>query len=260
MTGTVHLDLDGAVGRVTLDHPDKGNSLTEEMMLSLAEGVPTLADGGARVLVIRGHGKVFCGGYDLSRMPTAGRGRPAYTAGGHPLMRALDAVEAFPGPTVAALAGHAIGGGCLLASVCDLRYATEGVKWSIPAAKLGVVYPERGVRRLVALVGLGRALELLLVAEPLPADRALAWGLFNGVDPPDSYDARLEERLDDLARRAPLAVEGVHEAVRQAVLPALDGQVRAALDAMVQRALDSEDVGEGLAALAERRPPEFQGR
>ncbi len=260
MTGTVHLDLDGAIGRVTLDHPDKGNSLTEEMMVILAEGVPSLAEGGARVLVIRGQGRVFCGGYDLSRMPTAGRGRPAYTAGGHPLMRALDAVEAFPGPTVAALAGHAIGGGCLLASVCDLRYAAEGVKWSIPAARIGVVYPERGVRRLVALVGLGRTLELLLVASPLPAEQALAWGLFNGVDPSEEYEARLEERLDDLARRAPLAVDGIHETVRRAVLPALDDEVRTALDALVERALDSEDVKEGLAALAGGRRPEFHGR
>lgn len=260
MTGTVHLDLDGAIGRVTLDHVDKGNALTEEMMAAIAEGIPALAQRGARVLVIRGRGKVFCGGYDLSRMPTAGRGGTAYSAGEHPLMRALDAIERFPGPTVAALAGHAIGGGCLMASVCDLRYAAEGAKWSIPATKLGVVYPERGLRRLVALVGLGRTLELLLVAEPLPAETALAWGLYNGVDPREDYDARLEGRLEDLSRRAPLAVEGIHTAVRRAVLPALDAPVRRALDALVERALDSEDVQEGLAALAEGRPPEFEGR
>lgn len=260
MTGTVHLDLDGAIGCVTLDHVDKGNALTEEMMTAIAGGIPGLAQRGARVLVIRGRGKVFCGGYDLSRMPTAGRGGAAYSAGEHPLMRALDAIERFPGPTVAALAGHAVGGGCLMASVCDLRYAAEGVRWSIPATRLGVVYPERGIRRLVALVGLGRTMELLLVADPLPAEIALAWGLYNAVDPREEYDERLAERLEDLSLRAPLAVDGIHAAVRRAVLPSLDDGVRRALDARVERALNSADVEEGLAALTAGRPPEFEGR
>ncbi len=260
MTGTVHLDTDGAIGRVLLDHPGRGNALTEEMMESIASGVSGLADAGARVLVVRGGGRAFCSGYDLTCMPTGGQGAAAYSAGTHPLMRAVDAIERFPGPTVAALDGHAIGGGCLLASVCDLRYAAEGVRWSIPATRLGVVYPERGLRRLVALVGLGRTLEMLLVADPLPADTCLAWGLYNAVDPPEEYEARLAARLEDLSRRAPLAVEGVHETVRRAVLPALDDDLRLALDALVERALGSEDVREGLAAWAADRPPEFKGR
>ncbi|MDP7115234.1 MAG: enoyl-CoA hydratase/isomerase family protein [Myxococcota bacterium] len=259
MTATVQLDLDGPIARVTLDHPERGNALTEEMLESMVSGIPALAEGGARALVIRGRGNAFCGGYDLTRMPTGGKGA-AYSEGQHPMMLALDALEGFPGPTVAALDGHAIGGGCLLASVCDLRFAAEGIRWSIPAARLGVVYPERGLRRLVALVGLGRTMEMLLLAEPLDASTGLAWGLYNGVEPPDTFDEQLEHRLAQLARRAPLAVDGIHETLRRAVLPPLDEATLRALNALVERALRSEDVNEGLAARRARRQPEFRGR
>ncbi len=259
MTATVHLELDGAIARVTLDHPGRGNALTEEMLEAMATGIPALAGRGARALVIRGQGTSFCGGYDLGRIAGAAAG-PAYVDGEHPMMRALDALECFPGPTVAALDGHAIGGGCLLASVCDLRYAAEGIRWSIPATRLGVVYPERGLRRLVALVGLGRTMEMLLVADPLTPEVGLAWGLYNGVAPVETFDDRLEARLADLALRAPLAVDGVHQTLRRAVLPPLEDRARRALDTLVERALQSEDVDEGLAALRERRAPEFRGR
>lgn len=259
MTATVHLDLRGAIGTATLDHPERRNALTEEMLDRLASGIPDLARRGARVLVLRGEGSSFCGGYDFTRLGSCGDGA-GYAEGAHPLMRALDAIEQFPGPTLAALNGHAVGGGCLLAMSCDLRYATEGARWSIPATRLGVVYPERGVRRLVALVGLGRAMEVLLMAEPLPMAAALAWGLVNGVEPADRFDDLVAERAAQLARRAPLAVSGVHEIVGRTVLPALDGPVREILDGLTERALLSRDVAEGLASLTEKRKPEFEGR
>ncbi len=259
MTGSVHIDRADGIGSLTLDHPERRNALTERMLTRIAEEVPRLARDGARALVVRGAGSVFCGGYDLTRL-TRGGGGAGYAEGDHPLMRALDAIEGFPGPTVAALQGHVVGGGCLLAMSCDLRYAVDGVRWSIPAARLGVVYPERGIRRLVALVGLGRAMEILLVADPVDMDTALRWGLVNGVDPRDRFDERLRARLARLARRSPLAVEGVHAIVRRAALPPLEEEARRAIDALTEAALHSEDVAEGLAALEEHRQPEFRGR
>ena len=259
MSGRVEFSCGGSIGVVTLDHPRRGNALTEPMMEQLADGLPALAEQGARTLVVRGRGSTFCAGYDLTRLPTVGT-EASYALSTHPLMRALEALETFPGPTVAALDGPAIGGGCLLASTCDLRFATPEARWSIPASRLGMVYPERGVRRLVALVGLGRTLELLLLAEPVDAATALAWGLVNAVDPADVFEERLARRLDDLAHRAPLAVDGLHATVRQAVLPPLDEETRQALEALTGRALRSEDLQEGLAALTERRVPEFRGR
>lgn len=259
MPARVRLSRDHLVGTATLDHPEKRNALTEPMLGELAEGIRGLAEDGARVLVIRGADRTFCGGYDFTQLSACGDGA-GYAEGAHPLMMALDAIEAFAGPTVAAINGHVVGGGCLLAMSCDLRYAVDGAKWSIPATRLGVVYPERGIRRLVALIGLGRAMEVLLVADPIEAATALRWGLVNAVDSPAEFDSRVADRLAELARRAPLAVQGVHEVVRRAVLPALDARTHAALDALTEAALLSEDVAEGLAALASKRAPEFKGQ
>jgi enoyl-CoA hydratase/carnithine racemase len=259
MTATVHTNLDGGVASVTLDHPERRNALTEGMLIRIADCIPELVGKGARVLVLRGAGRVFCGGYDFTALADCGSGA-GYAEGEHPLMRALDAIEAFPGPTVAALNGHVVGGGCLLAMSCDLRYARQGGKWSIPASRLGVVYPERGVRRLVALVGLGRAMQLLIFGDPVDADTAAAWGLVNIVYPPDLFGDQVASRAEALSRRAPLAVQGIHEIVRRAVLPSLDEDVRRAIDALTEQALRSDDVAEGLAALAQKRTPEFHGR
>ncbi len=229
------------------------------MLTRIADGIPRLYDDGARVLVLRGAARTFCGGYDFTQLARCGDGA-GYAEGEHPLMRALDAIEAFGGVTVAAINGHVVGGGCLLAMSCDLRHAVEGAKWAIPAAKLGVVYPERGVRRLVALVGLGRAMEVLLAGEPVEARQALDWGLYNSLTSREGFDLELDDRVAALASRAPLAVQGIHAIVQRAVLPALDEPTQAAVDRLTEAALNSEDVTEGLAALTEKRAPEFVGR
>lgn len=259
MPGNVLLSLDGRIATAVLDHPERRNALTEPMLHQLADGIPQLHGDGARVLVLRGEGRVFCGGYDFTQLASCGDGA-GYAAGEHPLMRALDAIESFGGVTVAAVNGHVVGGGCLLAMSCDLRHAAEGAKWAIPAAKLGVVYPERGVRRLVALVGLGRAMEILLVGEPLEAREALDWGLYNSVTSREGFDLELTDRVAALAARAPLAVQGIHTIVQRAVLPALDEDTRVATDGLTEAALASEDVAEGLTALSLKRAAEFVGR
>ena len=259
MPGNVHLSRQRRIATAVLDHPERRNALTEQMLVELAEGIPRLEADGARVLILRGEGRVFCGGYDFTRLASSGAGA-GYAEGEHPLMRALDAIEAFGGVTVAAINGHVVGGGCLLAMSCDQRFAVEGARWSIPAAKLGVVYPERGVRRLVALIGLGRAMDVLLMGDPLEARQALQWGLYNTVTSAEGFDLELDTRVGALSRRAPLAVQGIHEIVQRAVLPALDGATHALIDGLTEAALSSDDVAEGLAALAQKRTPEFVGR
>ncbi len=259
MTGQVHFECDDRIGTATLDNPRRRNALTEEMLADIADNLPQLAAQGARALVIRGDERSFCGGYDLTRLPSCGDGA-SYADGGHPLMRALDAIENFPGSTVAALGGHAVGGGCLLAMSCDLRYARDGVRWSIPATRLGVVYPERGVRRLVATVGLGRAQQVLLLADSVGTEEGLAWGLYNGVFPGGEFDTSVQEIAARLGRRAPLAVNGLHAIVQRAVLPSLAPETQHLIDELTEAALASEDMKEGLAALLQKRRPEFNGR
>ncbi len=177
--GKLQLDFPAEhVARLTIDHPAKRNALDHEILDALA-GV--LGDLEARCLLITAAGPVFSAGYDIGNLPRGEFADQAEALVAHPFHAAIEALDAYPYPTVAALNGHAIGGGLELALACDLRVASADAKLGMPPARLGLVYSHTGLRRFLDAIGAPRTRELFFTARNVPARTALAWGLVNDV-------------------------------------------------------------------------------
>jgi enoyl-CoA hydratase len=240
----IHRSLDGPVGLLTIDRPDRRNAVDAESCSQLEAGLLGLADEGARVVVLTGEGGHFCAGADLGGVRDS-----VFRAA---LRSLLDAMVTVPVPVLAAVSGAALGAGTQLAVACDLRVATPDARFGIPAAKLGLMVDHWTVQRLAAAAGFGPAQAMLLAAEDVSGERALALGLVHRL-------GGLADGLAwaaDVARLAPLTLAG-HKLALTRLNAALDDP---AVDEAVVRAWFSDDLAEGMAAFQARRPPEFKGR
>ncbi|MEU5974589.1 enoyl-CoA hydratase/isomerase family protein [Streptomyces sp. NPDC047315] len=241
-----HTVADG-VATVVIDRPAKRNALTPEMWRALPPLLDRLAgDPLVRVLVLRGAGATFSAGADVAALQQPGQ-RLQELAG-----RAEEALAAFPKPTLAAVRGHCVGGGCQLAVACDLRFAEEGAQFGITPAKLGVVYPSAPTRRLTALVGPSTAKFLLFSGELVDSARALRTGLVDEVLPSGELDARVADFARTLTARSQLTQVATKEFVTG----------RTDRDAHWERQATEQsgpggDTAEGVTAFLERRAPRF---
>lgn len=247
-----------------IDNPQRGNALTPAMMSDardLLSGLAGAVREGDRVgaLIVRGAGeRAFCAGYDLASLAEETRARPGLVI--PELLELVEVLVTFPSPTIAALNGHAIGGGALLASLCDLRYARRGVRFRIPTTRIGIVYPLPGLRRLVALLGFGRAAEVLLLADDVLDEQGLAWGLYQDLtDSMSDLEDRVEGVAQDLSRRAPLAIRGTLDVLRGGAGGLEPASVAELHAGWVAQCVASDDLAEGLAAARDRREPVFKG-
>jgi enoyl-CoA hydratase/carnithine racemase len=199
---------------------------------------------------------VFSAGYDISSLS---RGE---ASAADPFFEAIAALDAYPFPAVAALNGHAIGGGLELAISCDLRIAAEDAKMAMPPARLGLVYSHTGLRKFVDAIGAPRTRELFFTARNVPAGTALEWGLVNEVVDPGELEGRAVAYAARIAAHAPLSLQGNKRALREllAAEGALDPETERELDALREACLRSEDFSEGLRAFAAKRPPQWRGR
>ena len=264
---SIRSEIDGAILRLVMDKPARGNALCPSMMLELAATLRRAAsESGVRVAILRGAGsKAFCTGYDLAELrmaaPDSSESTPTDWSSQFPeLTEMLAAMEEFPFPLIAALNGHAIGGGALLASFCDMRVACSGVRFQIPASRLGVLYPLEGIRRLIAVVGAARATTTLLCASNIDPQAGLAWGLYESVVDAAVLDTAADELAMEVASKAPLAVAGLRSILRGLALGLPEAELRALHHEWTSRCLGSRDLAEGLSAALERRPPVFEGR
>ena len=262
--GKLLLDAPAAgVVRLTISNPTKRNALDHPILDAIAA---TLGDAASRpeqarcVIVTGAHG-MFSAGYDIGEIPEDEFEERAERLVAHPFTEAIDALEAFPLPTLAALPGHTIGGGLELALACDLRVAAEGIQLGMPPAKLGLVYSHTGVRRFIDAVGAARTRELFLLGRYIDAPTALQWGLVNRVAPaPELEPVSLELGLE-LAGNAPLAQAG-NKRVIAALLEAegkLPEQVAQQLIELRRASFASEDMREGVRAFADKRPAHWRG-
>jgi enoyl-CoA hydratase/carnithine racemase len=247
------------VARLTIDNPDKRNALDHEILDAFAATLPELE---ARCLLVTATGPVFSAGYDIGNLPRDEFADRAEALVAHPFHAAIEALDAYPFPSVAALNGHAIGGGLELALSCDLRVASEDAKMGMPPARLGLVYSHTGLRKFVDAIGLPRTKELFFTARNIPARTALQWGLVNEVVTADEVAGRGVAYAARIAALAPLSLQGNKRTLREllAAEGELDPDVERELVALREACFHSEDFFEGVRAFAEKRPPRWQGR
>ncbi|MFJ5550347.1 enoyl-CoA hydratase/isomerase family protein [Streptomyces sp. NPDC093225] len=246
--GGLRLTVAEGVATVVIDHPAKRNAMTAAMWRRLPALLDdAAADPAVRALVLTGAGTTFCAGADISSLRGAAPGTADLDAQTL-AVRAEEALAAFPKPTLAAVRGYCVGGGCQLAAACDLRFAEEGASFGITPAKLGIVYPADTTRRLVALVGPATAKYLLFSGELIDTERALRTGLVDEVLPAGQLDKRVAEFTRVLASRSQLTQAAAKEYA--------DGRTGREQH-WAEQARGSGDTAEGVAAFLERRPPRF---
>ncbi|MGI9658677.1 MAG: enoyl-CoA hydratase/isomerase family protein [Gaiellaceae bacterium] len=260
MADELIVKLDEEVARLYLNRPDQRNAMTPELVDELLEALDEVeAEDEIRCVVITGMGKAFCAGFDVSRIPSA-TGTEAREAARMVEKLGLR-VRGLRMPVIAMVNGPASGAGCDLAVSCDVRIASSAAKFAMPPARLGVLYDEGGMRRLLQTVGLAAAKELLLTGELIEADRALELGLVNRVVGPDRLEDTTKHFVRTIVENAPLSVAASKLACNVIADAApLPPDAQTLLDHAAERVWGSEDAAEGPAAFKERRQPRFRGR
>lgn len=251
------------VVRLTISNPAKRNALDHPILDAISATLTELSDAAstARCVLVTGAHGMFSAGYDIGEIPADEFEERAEKLVAHPFTDAIDALEAFPYPTVAMLPGHTIGGGLELALACDLRVAQDDIKLGMPPAKLGLVYSHTGLRRFIDAIGVPRTRELFLLGKYVDAPTALAWGLVSRVAPAEQLEALALELAAELAGNAPLAQKG-NKHVIAALLRAeseLAPDVEDELIELRQASFASQDMREGMRAFAEKRPARWRG-
>ncbi|MBM4343655.1 MAG: enoyl-CoA hydratase/isomerase family protein [Deltaproteobacteria bacterium] len=259
-TPAVVVERQGSVALLVLDRPENRNSMTPELLDAFAAAVASvrhMAD--VRCVVVTGRGSSFCAGADFkSGVQRTGDGRlgaersyAMYTA----FLSLLD----LEVPVVGALQGHAVGGGFGLAMVCDLRIAHASARFGANFARLGLGSGMAISDLLPRLIGVPRAMEMLLTGRLISGEQGAAWGLFNRAVPADDVLPAALELANDIAQSAPIVVRLTKRAIYQNL--GWDPRTAAWREAFGQAAtVDTEDCKEGVTALLEKRPPRFQGR
>ncbi len=248
----------GSVELLTLDRPKALNALDRAALEALLDCCERLAaDPSVRAVVLTGEGRAFAAGADIAEMRGLdAQQAEAFSRLGH---AAMDALESLAMPTIAAVNGYALGGGCELACACDWIYASEASRFGQPEVSLGLIPGFGGTGRLVRRVGSAWAKELVLGGEPIDAETALRIGLVNRLFAPDALLGSALDAAEKIAGKGPLAIA----AAKRVILQGQDADARTA-HALEQAAFGLISAGaeraEGMDAFLEKREPSFEDR
>lgn len=259
--GTVHLNLDGAVARVTLSNPKRYNAMSLAMWKQLGDIIAAIDDmQDVRVVLLRGDGaKAFVSGADISEFESQ-RGNPE-SVKAHDLVvdRAETAIIECAKPVIACIHGICMGGGMGIALSCDLRYAAKNASFRMPAARLGVGYAFQRMNHLVDMVGAARVAELFYTARTFDGIEAERIGLVHSAYEDAELDEVVERTLSAIVENAPLTIRAAKLAIRYSLF---DPQDRDAdrINRAIQLCIESADYVEGRRAFMEKRRPRFAGR
>jgi enoyl-CoA hydratase len=254
---SIRVDLSESIATLTIDRPEVKNALDLATVGEIRAALQTLAmNAEAGVLIITGAGKAaFVSGADINDIRARGRDE-----GLAAINSSLFAeIERFPRPTIAAINGYALGGGCELALACDIRIAADTAKFGQPELGLGIIPGAGATQRLPRIVGLGRAKHLILTGEIIDAKQALEIGLVSAVTPPGQLQIRARELAKKILRHGPLAARLAKIALNASARVDMDSGL---LVETLAQALcySSDDKAEGTAAFLEKRKPKFTGK
>lgn len=253
--------VDGEIGVLTLDRPDKLNAFDEQMIREIRAILWKVTfDEAIRVLIITGAGRGFCSGRDIlgldyeNNLPSPQY--RAYVRANHELMDDLEAIEK---PVIAMVNGICAGGGVEIATHCDFRIASEDAEFILTENNIGVIPASGAASRMIQMIGIGRLKDMMMTTRPIGAAEALSWGLANQVHPTETLmDATLDfARV--LCQRAPLALGMAKHVIN--TCQNVDGETGRIVERLCQSVLiQSDDSREGNAAFREKRPPRWTGR
>jgi enoyl-CoA hydratase/carnithine racemase len=259
-SGKLKIDEPGDhVVRIRIANPAKRGALDHEILDTLAAAVDGVD---ARCLVITGDGPVFSAGYDIGDLEGTDLSDDAERLVAHPFTAAIEAIERFRFPVIAAINGHAIGGGLELALACDIRIAARGVKLGMPPAKLGLVYSHTGLKKFIEVCGVANTNELFYVGRNVDSDRALQMGLVNQVVERGGLEDTALKMAREIGANAPISLAGNKTVIRalREHPGEMPDQLQAQLVQLRESCFRTEDFREGVRAFGEKRSPEWRGR
>jgi len=253
------VEREGGLEIITFNRPNVLNALNSALLDELEREIDILIKAeDIGVVILTGAGeKAFIAGADIKELKSLNSlEAEAFSRKGHRILRKL---ETLPQPTIAAVNGFALGGGCELCMACDIRLASEKAKFGQPEINLGLIPGFGGTQRLPRYVGRGRALEMILTGEMISADEALRIGLVNHIYPPDKLMTAAKEMANKILQKSKLISRMAKEAVSIGInLPLYDG-----CNYEIEKfaiTCSTEDKLEGTTAFLEKRPPVFKGK
>lgn len=270
---TIKLDIKSNIGIITLNTPENMNALSMKLASDLSQCIDELENNdNVKVVVLTGVGRGFCSGADLSEMARTADiiikgGTPTNTIFGPSLREERDSflmisyrINNMTKPTIAAVNGPAIGAGFSLALACDMRVASQRARFQMAFVKRGVIPDVGGTYYLARLVGIAKACEIVLIADPIAADDALQMGLVNKVVLEENLMSTALEMAEKITKNSPLAVKAAKQALYHALVePDIRQHLRYEL--IVNRLLlDGEDFREGILSFMEKRECQFTGK
>ena len=253
---TLSLEREESFAVITLNRPP-ANAISEQLVKDLAAALSSVEnDDGVRAVIVTGAGdRIFCAGADLGSAFSGGD-IDHFIRFGNSVMRKI---ERFPKPVIAAMNGHALGGGCEIAMACHLRLLKETARMGQTETNLGIIPGFGGTQRMPRLIGRTKALEFMLLGTQVPAAECLALGLVNRLTKEGETLTEAKALARALAKRPPVATRVLIEAIDDGLDAPIDQALEIETRAFLQT-LRTEDAAEGIQAFFARREPEFKGK